>query len=163
MDPQVLHEWRRWAASEGDGADEEADAALRAVFRAVPVRAPSAGFADGVARAVARAAAQQARLAKAAMLTGVAFGLALTIALILQIPRLLTAALDFGVRATVSSTVALGRGLDLWTLLAQIARAIATIVLTPQVTYGLIALASIAIGALYALHRMLELEEGSSS
>jgi hypothetical protein len=162
MDPQVLLEWRRWAASERDGADDEADAALRAVFRAVPARAPSAGFADRVGRAVARAAVQQARLAKAAVLAGAAFGLTLTVALILQIPRLLTAALDFGVKAAVSSTVALGRGLDFWTLLAQIARAIATIVMTPQVTYGLIGLASIAIGALYALHRMLELEEGSS-
>jgi hypothetical protein len=162
MDPQLLREWRRWAASEQAGAthEDEADAALRDLFRAVPVRVPSAGFAGQVSSAVAREVRREARLVRAGLLTGAVCALVLAIAFLIQMPRLLSAALDLTIRAVVSSTIALGRGLDLWTLLAQLARAIGSIVVTPQVTYALIGLASIAIGALYALHRMLELEEG---
>lgn len=161
MDERIRN-WRRWADSENDGRDDEADAAFHALFRAVPVRQPGPAFSDLVARTTARAAARQARLARGAVIAGAAAGLALTLALARETPRLLGASLDLIIRAVVSTTLALGRGVDAWTLLGQIARAVGGAVVTPQGTYALSGLGLIAIVALYALHRMLEMEERSS-
>jgi hypothetical protein len=157
-----FREWRRWSASEAEGRDDEADEAFRALFRSVPHRVPRVSLASQVERATAQAAVRQARLAKAAVLAGVAGGVALMVLLLLQIPRLLQATLDLVIGAIVSTTLALSRGVDAWTVLAQIARAIGGVVVTPQGTYALSGLGLVAIGALYALHRMLELEERSS-
>jgi hypothetical protein len=167
MDPEPVRDWRRWATSEQNGGDDEADAAFRALFAAVPVREPAPGFSgrvsQAVARATSRAALRRARFVKAGIAAGGVLALILAIALVRQIPRLLTAALDLIVGAVVSMTVALGHGLDVWTLLAQLARAIGLIVVTPQASYALIGLGLMALGALYGLRRMLELEERSSS
>jgi hypothetical protein len=86
----------------------------------------------------------------------------LTVALLLQVPRLIQAALDLIVATVVSTSLAFSRGLDAWTVLGGIARAVGSVVVTPQGTVALSGLGLIAIGALYGLHRMLELEERSS-
>jgi hypothetical protein len=153
---------RRWAAAEQAGVEDDADAVVRTLFRAVPIRNAAAGFDERVAQAVARAALRQARLARLATVAVVICGCLLTVALLLQIPRLLNASLDLLIGSVVSATLALGRGLDLWTLLAQIARAVGTVVVTPGASYTLIVLGVVAIGALYGLHRLLEMEERTS-
>lgn len=163
MDSDRLRDWRRWAATEQDGRDEDADAAFRALFSAVPSRAPSGTFRDRVAQATALAAVRRARLARLAVLAGIACGIALTVVFLMQIPRLVQASLDLVIGAIVSTTLALSRGVDVWTLLARIARTVGSVVVTPQGTYALSGLGLIAIGALYGLQRMLELEERSSS
>lgn len=173
MEPELLRAWRRWAAAEregvqddvgpaGDDAGVEADAAFRALFVAVPVRQPRDGFADGVIAAVARAASRRARLVRIASTCAAIVAAALLLIGLWELPRLLGAAFNMVVGAIVSTTLALGRGLDAWTVLAQIVRALGSVVVTPQGTYGLIALAVVAVGALYALQRMLEAEERSS-
>lgn len=162
MKTDLPPEWRRWVAAESDGRDDEADAALRTVFRAVPPRMPPDGFGERVAQAVARTAARQARLAKAVYAAGGAIAAALTIALVWQLPRLVRAGIDLSVNAVVWIIIAVDRGLSVWAILAQMARTLGALVVAPQVTMGLVALGLIAILALYALNRMLELEERSS-
>ena len=163
MDERLRSDWRRWAASERQGLDDEADEAFRALFSVLPARAPDVSFTGRVAQATARTAARQARMARAVVVAGSASGAVLGVALLLQIPQLLQASLNIVIGAIVSTTLALSRGVDAWTVVAQIARAIGGVVITPQGTYALSGLGLIAIGALYALHRMLELEERSSS
>jgi hypothetical protein len=163
MDPQRRGEWRTWTDREAAGLDDEADAAFRGVFAAVPLEQPPAGFADRVARETARAARRQVVLTRLAIAAGVLASVALTVVLVLQIPRLIRGALDLVVAAVVSSSLAFSRGVDAWTVLARIAGAIGSVVVTPQGTYVLSGLGLVAIGALYGLHRMLELEERSTS
>ena|SRR5581483_2826923 len=171
MDSELLRAWRRWAAAEQDLADEvddgavddaEADAAFRAVFAAVPLRQPRGQFADAVMAAVAGAAARRARVIRIASACGAVAAAVLFLVALWELPRLVGAAFNMVVGAIVSTTLALGRGLDAWTVIAQIVRALGSVVITPQGTYGLIALAVIAVAALYALQRMLEVEERSS-
>lgn len=161
MDPQELRAWQKWTAAERGGADEEADAAFRTVFAAVRVEQPPTDFVARIAAETARAARRQAMLLKVAVAAGVVVGVALTFALLLQIPRLVQAALDLVVGAVVSTSLAFSRGVDVWTVLARIARAVGSVVVTPQGTYVLSGLGLVAIGALYGLHRMLEFEERS--
>ncbi len=101
-------------------------------------------------------------LLRLAVAAGVLAGVALSIALLLQIPRLIRASLDLVVGAVVWTSLAFSRGVDAWTVLARIAGAIGSVVVTPEGTYVLSGLGLIAIGALYGLHRMLEFEERSS-
>lgn len=162
MMDERLREWRRWTASEAENRNDEADAALRALFSSVPTRLPGSALSNRIAQATKQAAARQARLARAVVLAGAAAGIALAIAMLMEVPRLLQASLDLIIGAIVSTTLALSRGVDAWTLLAQIARAMGEVVITPQGTYAVSGLGLIAIGALYALHRVLELEERSS-
>jgi hypothetical protein len=162
MDPDHQRDWRTWIATERDGLDDEADAAFRPVFAAVPVAEPAESFAGRVAVATAGAARRQALLVRAAVAIGALVSVLLTIALLLQVPRLIQAALDLVVGAVVSTSLAFSRGLDAWTVLGGIARAIGSVVVTPQGTYALSGLGLVAIGALYGLHRMLEFEERSS-
>jgi hypothetical protein len=162
MDPQRLREWRTWTDAERQGSDEDADAAFRALFAAVSIEPPAEGFDQRAAREIARAARRQHLLVRAAVFAGALAGLALTIVLLLQVPRLIQATVDLIVGTVVSTSLAFSRGVDVWTVLARIARAIGSVVVTPQGTYALSGLGLIAIGALYGLHRMLELEERSS-
>ena len=162
MDSHPQRDWRTWIATERDGVDDEADAAFRAVFAAVPVAEPADSFAERVAMATSGAARRQALLVRAAVAVGALVSVLLTVALLLQVPRLIQAALDLVVGTVVSASLAFSRGLDAWTVLGGIARAIGSVVVTPQGTYALSGLGLVAIGALYGLHRMLELEERSS-
>lgn len=156
-------EWRRWSAAERDQREDDADVALRAAFSAVPRRAPSEQFNAHVADAVARTAARQARLARAVMTASGIMTLALMVAMLTQVPRLFRPVLDVGVGGLVWTVAAVDSGFSVWTVLSQMARTIAALIVAPQVTLVLMALALVAIAALYGLNRMLELEERSSS
>jgi hypothetical protein len=156
------HDWRRWLESDEQGRDEDADRAFGALFRTVPARVPDPVFAARVAQATARAAARQARIARAVVVCGAICGVGVTVVLLFEIPRLLHASLALVIGAIVSTTLALGRGVGAWTVLAQVARALGGVVVTPQGTFALSGLGLVAIGALYALHRVLDVEERSS-
>ena len=162
MNPELLRDWRRWAEAEREGRSEDADRAFRGVFHAVPAYLPGDGSTGRVAQTIARAAARQARLAKLAAAIGAVVAVALSIAVVLQLPRILRAALQFSVRVVIWTILAFERGLDTWTILAQAARAIGAVLLAPQVTIAMAGLGLLAVGALYALNRMLEPEERSS-
>jgi hypothetical protein len=156
-------DWRRWAAAERDDREEEADAALRRAFRDVPRAAPADQFSARVAQAVSTAVAREARLARAVLAGSGVAALLMLAALVTLAPRLFPPMLDAGVGGLVWTLAAVDNGFSVWTVLAQFARAVATLLVAPQVTLVLMALALVAIGALYGLNRMLELEERSSS
>jgi len=159
----MADDWRRWLAAEREGRDDEADAALLEAFGAVERRAPDAGFVARVTGAVTMASRRQARLVRAALTAGGALALAMTVAMVTQVPRLFAPALNVGVGGMVWTVAAVDRSFSVWTVFAQFARAIGALIVAPQVTLLLMALALVAIAALYGLNRVLELEERSSS
>jgi hypothetical protein len=155
-------DWRRWIAEERDDDEEAADAAFRAVFAAVPVAEPNSDFGRRLAAAGGRAARRRVILLRAAAAAAAAIGAGLSVVLLLQVPRLLHSIVNLIVGAVVSTSLAFSRGVDAWTLLGGIARAVGSVLVTPQGTYALSGLGLVAILALYGLHRMLEFEERSS-
>ena len=159
----LSEDWRRWTAAERDDREEEADAALRLAFRDVPRAEPSDRFGGRVAQAVLTAAARQARLRRAVIAGSSVAALFMVAVLVALAPRLFLPMLDVGVGGLVWTLAAVDNGFSVWTVLAQFARGVARLLVAPQVTLVLMALALVAIGALYGLNRMLELEERSSS
>ena len=163
-DPQ--RQWREWLEADLDrDNDIDADAALRAVFDAVPPELPSLGFTDRIMNAVAIAADERARRAKIAGALASAAGIAAIVATVLLLvefgPRLLVRAIDLSVQAMLWMLSATERGIDVWTILTQIGRALAAVVVAPQVSTVMIAMALIAMTALYGLHRVLGLDQES--
>ena len=159
----MADDWRRWLAAERDEQDDEADAALLAAFSAVERRVPDTGFAARVTDGVAAASRRQARLARAVLTAGGVLALAMLIAMLTQVPRLFAPMLNVGVGGMVWTVAAVDRGFSVWSVFAQFARATGAVIVAPQVTLLLMALAVIAIAALYGLNRVLELEERSTS
>jgi hypothetical protein len=162
MSSDLFGDWRRWAAAERDGRDDEADASLTGAFKAVPLRLPREGFDERVVAAMARAARRRAHMARVAAAAAALVGVALVSVLIWQLPRILRMAVDVSVGAVVWSALAFDRGLDLWAILAQLASAVRAVIVAPQATFAMIGLGLVALGALYVLQRMLEAEERSS-
>src|SRR5262245_18329050 len=155
--------YRRWADAEQSGREDDADDALRVLFSAVPRQAPTDRLRAEVASSIALAARRQARLSKAALAPAGVFAALLTLLLLPQIPRLVRVLADLSVRAVVWMILAFNRGVDVWTVLGQLARGAGALVVAPQVSLVLIACGLVAIAALYGLNRMLELEERASS
>jgi hypothetical protein len=162
MDPELTRAWRRWVAAERDGRDDQADVAFRDVAPMLPIRTPRPDFASRVMHAVEREAIRRARVARGLVVVCSVVSVGFAIGVILQLPRLLQAALDAGLAALLWTLVALNRGLDAWAILAQFGRTVAAVVDTPEVTVSIVGLGVVAVAALYGLHRMLELEERSS-
>jgi hypothetical protein len=166
MNSDPLRDWRRWIRAEDEGRDDDADAAFGTVFRAVPRASARPGFADRVMLAVAQAEARRARRARVAAFISIAasavLGVSLVIALVAYSPRLLLWTLDAAVQAALWIVDAVGRGLDVWAILAQVGRTTAAIVAAPQVTFSLVAIGLVGVMALYGLHRIFGLEQESS-
>jgi hypothetical protein len=156
-----MTEWRRWLTAERDERDDDADAELRAVFRSIPTQAPREGFAGRVAQAVMRDGRRRARIARLMLWGAATAAVVVSVVVLWQLPRLLRPMFYAGVSGLVWSLAAVDRGIDVWTLIGRIARLTAAIVVTPEVTLLLMALALVAIAALYGLNRVLELEERS--
>lgn len=159
-------EWRRWLNAEAGGDDETADTALGAVFRGVPRQAPRPDFADRVMRAVALERARRTRRFAVAATAAIGMGALVTVgvvvALVVYGPRVLLGAVDLTVEATLWAIAALDRGLDVWSLLAQVGRTAGAVIAAPEVITALAAVGLVGIGALYGLHRLLMLEQESS-
>ncbi len=156
-------EWRRWLTAERDDRDDDADAELRLVFRSIPTQAPRDGFAGRVAEAIARDSRRRARLMRLTLFGASAAAAIVSVVVLWQLPRLFRPMFNAGISGLVWSLAAVDRGIDVWTLIGRMARVTAAIIVTPQVTLLLMALALVAIAALYGLNRVLELEERSSS
>lgn len=156
-------EWRRWLTAERDEREDDADAELRLIFRSIPTQAPRDGFAERVAEAIARDSRRRARLTRLTLFGASAAAVIVSVVVLWQLPRLFRPMFNAGVSGLVWSLAAVDRGIDVWTLIGRVARVTAAIAVTPQVTLLLMALALVAIAALYGLNRVLELEERSSS
>src|SRR5690348_9451138 len=153
MNADLERAWRQWLEADLEGTPDEpdADAALRTLFGVVAARAPRPDFADRVMNAVAVAERDRARRAKvgaaAAMAASVAFIVVGVVLLVGYGPRLLVRGIDLSVQAMLWLLSATQRGLDVWTLVTQIGRALAAVVVAPQVTTVMVAMALIAITA----------------
>jgi hypothetical protein len=156
-----MTEWRRWLTAERDEREDDAEAELRLVFRSIPTLAPPEGFAGRVAQAVARDIRRRAQITRLIVLGWSAAAIVASGVVLWQLPRLLRPMFNAGVSGLVWSLAAVDRGIDVWTLIGRMARLTAAIVVTPQVTLLLMALALVAIAALYGLNRVLDLEERS--
>ena len=77
--------------------------------------------------------------------------------LVRQIVRLL----NFSVQGFVWIVGGLEQGVDAWSLVAEIARAIGAGLTTPEVGAGIVVIEIVGVAALYALHRLLSNDKGA--
>ena len=161
-----------WLAAEHRSDDTAADAALLKLIRVLPAPAPPVGFAGRVMAAAARDgivhapprrgwSGPTARLLAwcgggAAALVGTLFVLGPL--LVRQVVRLL----NFSVQGFVWIVRGLEGGLDTWSLMAEIGRAVGASLTTPQVSASVVVLELVAVAALYALHRVLSYDKEST-
>ena len=161
-----------WLAAEHRSDDTAADGALQDLIRVLPAPAPPAGFAGRVLTAAARDGIVRAPTRRgwsgptARLLTWCAGGAAGLIAtlvvlgpfLVRQVLRLL----NFSVQGFVWIVRGLEGGLDIWSLMAQIGRAVGASLTTPQVSASVVVIELVGVAALYTLHRVLSYDKESA-
>jgi TRAP-type C4-dicarboxylate transport system permease small subunit len=170
LDPEVAQAWRRWAAAEQRGADEEADLAFRELFRLVPTPLAEAAFRARVRAAVALEAARvEARRRWRRRLLPVvglaAVGGALYVGLTALVPlvaRAAAATIQAAADLVVWVVLAAAHGWDGWTIVARLGRALTTALVSPRVAAGLLVIELVGVAALYGLSRLLRPEKESS-
>jgi hypothetical protein len=170
VDEQLFHRYRQWQDADGTGRDDEADAACEAVFRTVrqEPRVPAAFTARtvaAVAAATARDARQEQRTRRTILGVSVAAGAAGLYAgggwALSAASTLLVTMLEVIVGTVVRTAVALQSGTDVWTVLANLGRAVAAFVADPSITVAIFAMQGLAMAALVALRRLLDPDRGS--
>jgi hypothetical protein len=170
MDDNLNRRYRRWHAAEGTGRDDEADAEFRTLFNTV-VRQPAvtADFTARTMEAVAVAAAREASHARrvrsgviaAASVGGVLaayFGSGMVVGLG---SGLVARTVDLLIGIVVKMAGAAQTGADIWSVLSSIGGTAAAVAADPTVTVMLFALQAIALAALFALQRLLGVDEES--
>ena len=70
--------------------------------------------------------------------------------------------LNFSVQAFVWIVRGLEGGLDAWSLMAEIGRAVGASLTTPQVSASVVVLELVGVAALYTLHRVLSYDKEST-
>lgn len=160
MNEDLNWHYRRWRAADGEGRDDDADAAFKVLFdRVMPAESVAPVFTARTMEAVSAAAAEDARRATrarrllvgagtAACAAGVYYGAGLAVSAF-------TAIIDLLVTAIVESSTRLNAGAGVWGLIVSLGRATAAFIAEPEVTFVIIAIHGVAIAALYAMHRLL--------
>jgi hypothetical protein len=170
MDDNVNRSYRRWVAAEGAGRDDEADAEFRSLFTSVvPQPGMTADFTSRTMEAVAAAAAREARHARRVhaglMIGGIVCGvLALYFGsgVVLGFSSGLVArTVDLLIGVVVRMAGAAQTGADMWSVLTSMGRTAAAVAADTKVTVMLFALQAIALVALFALQRLLGVDEES--
>jgi hypothetical protein len=161
-----------WLAAEDKPDVEAADRALQDLFKALPGPAPSAGFAGRVMALAARDGTVQAPArhgwsgSTARLLAWCGGGAGAVVAtLVLLGPFLLRQVvrlLNFSVQGFVWIVRGLEGGLDIWSLMAEIGRAVGASLATPQVSVGVVVIELVGVAALYTLHRVLAFDKEST-
>jgi hypothetical protein len=162
--------YQRWRAADESERDDDADAAFLTVFQsAVPEPVVSPDFMTQTMAAIAAAAAADARRARhmrttvgasavaatgAAMYAGAGWAFSLVSAAFL-------AALNLLVAAVVRTAEAFQTGAGVWGVMASLGRATEALAADTSVTFAMIAISAVAIGALVALQRLLGSDEES--
>jgi hypothetical protein len=164
MDEDLIRSMRRWWEADGEGHDEDADTACRAVFaeagtdRAIPLDFASRTM-DAIEAAAAEDSRQARRMRRAVVGGGVLGGAAAAYFggpwAVAALSSLVIGVLDLLVGATIRVVSGVQAGADAWTLVSSMGRAIAAFVSDPTVTVAMLAMQGIAIGALFALQRLL--------
>ncbi|MCH7748499.1 MAG: hypothetical protein E2P06_01240 [Acidobacteria bacterium] len=161
-----------WLAAEHRSDDTAADAALRTLIRELPTTAPPVGFAsrvmaaaarDGIVRTPPRRGWSGPTVRLLAWCGGGAAALVGTLVvlgpvLVRQVVRLL----NFSVQGFVWIVRGLEGGLDTWSLMAEIGRAVGASLTTPQVSARVVVLELVGVAALYTLHRVLSYDKEST-
>ena len=78
--------------------------------------------------------------------------------LVRQVARLL----NFSVQGFVWIVRGLEGGLDIWSLMAEVGRAVGASLTTPQVSASVVAVELVGVAALYTLHRVLAYDKEST-
>jgi hypothetical protein len=157
----------RWLAADQAGRELEAEAEFSAVVRGRARLAPSATLEARIWQATRwvrlrrRAIVLGRRMAVgvgtlAALTAGLYFGVTLLLPFAGQT---LVRLVSWMVRGFVWVTLAFTEGLDTWSLLAQLGRALADAIATPEATIALIAIQLIGVLAFHVLNRVLAREK----
>jgi hypothetical protein len=164
-------EWQgaadRWLAADDGGREVEAETEFASVLRARPRLAPSAQLEARIWRATrwVRFRSRGLILLRRAGVSAAALGaaaLTLYVAATLLIPlavRGLIRLVASLVSGFVWITLAFTEGLDTWSLLTQVGRAIGNAIATPEATAALIIIELIGVLAFHALNRVLAREK----
>ena len=162
-----------WLAAEQQSDETAADAALQDLLRVLPGAAPPAGFAGRVMAAAAREgivvrpstrrvwSGSTVRLL-AWCGAGAAALLGTLVVLGPSLVRQVVGLLNFSVQGFVWIVRGLEGGLDTWSLMAEIGRAVGTSLATPEVSASFFVLELVGVAALYTLHRVLFYDKGST-
>jgi hypothetical protein len=169
-DEDLTRSYRRWQAAEAAGRDDDADLEFKAVFTtALPPLAASATFTAETMAAVAAAAARDARRSRRTRAATIAAGIvaAVTCAyfgagfFVTVVVSTVTGGFNLLVGTVVRMAGAAQTGADVWSVFTGMGRAAAAFASDPTVTMMLFALQAIALGALFALQRLLGVDEES--
>ncbi len=167
---EEMGSYRRWQAADASDRDDDADAALLSVFQsAVAEEAIPSEFTTRTMAAIAAAAAVDVRRARqarvgvlsatiaagvAALYVGAGWAIGLVSAAFLG-------ALNLLVAAVVRIADAFHTGAGVWGVLSSLGQAASAVAADSTVTFAMIAISAVAIGALVALQRLLGSDEES--
>ena len=166
-DPEPLRTLNRWLADEQAGRDSDAEVEFERLLHAIPRLAPAADLEHRIWRAtrvarlgrslppkVWRAAAFPAALVMAALASYLVADV-----LIPLVARGLVRVVNESVHGFVWVLLALGQGLDTWSILMLMGRAMAAVLTSPPVIAMLLALELVGAFAFYSLQRVLAREK----
>jgi hypothetical protein len=171
-DRDQTHVVETWLAAEHRSDDTVADTALQELIQELPAPGPPAGFVgrvmaaavrDGVVRVPPRRHwfGPTARLL--AWCGGGAVALIGTLVVLGPfLVRQVVGVLNFSVRGFVWIVRGVEGGLDAWSLMAEIGRAVGASLATPQVSASVVVLELVGVAALYSLHRLLSQDKEST-
>ena len=167
MDSEWQGAAHRWLAADEAGRDVEAEAEFGAALRGRPRLAPSAHLEARIWQAtrwvrLRRRALTLARrcAVPAATVAAIAGGVYVSVTMLLPFAGLaLVRLVSWLVRGFVWITLAFTEGLDTWSLLAQLGRALADAIATPEATIALIVIQLIGVLAFHLLNRVLAREK----
>ena len=161
-----------WLAAEHGADDTAADTALQDLMQVLPAPVPPEGFSGRVMAAAARdgivsAPPRRRWFGPTARLLAWCGGgaVALIGTLVVLGPflvRQVVGLLNFSVQGFVWIVRALDGGLDAWSLMAEIGRAVGASLATPQVSASVVVLELVGVAALYSLHRVLSYDKEST-
>ena len=165
------HAIAAWLTTEEVADDERSERALRDVLGLLPVPTPPADFHEGVmtasvqdgiiptpsSRGWFQGPVRVAAWFAAALVATVGGLIVVGPLLVRQMVRLL----NLSVQGFVWIVGGLEGGLDAWSLLVEIGRALGTTLTTPQVSISVVMIELVGAAALYALLRVLSLDRES--
>ncbi len=161
-----------WLAAEHRSDDTAADTALQDLIRVLPTPVPPAGFAgrvmaaaarDGIVRVPPRRRVFGPTARLLAWCGGGAVALIGTLVVLGPfLVRQVVGLLNFSVQGFVWIVRGLEGGLDAWSLMAEIGRAVGASLTTPQVSASVVVLELVGVAALYTLHRVLSYDKEST-
>jgi hypothetical protein len=159
-----------WLDAERGSDQFTADEALQSLLGRLVAPPPPEGFAARVMAAAAeeglvRPPARRRWSSSARLVAWSTVGVVASIValgalwpfLVRQVVRLL----NFSVQGFVWIVSGVEGGLDAWSLMAEIGRAVGASLTTPQVTASIVGIELVGVAALYALHRLLSQDKES--